>query len=435
MRGRAAADPERRLLIGARRRITVQVAGAISLVLALFGAVVYGVTVSDQHDSARRDLAAATRHGSVTHPPPCVWLFELRDGTLQSSPGAPEALPLDTALYLAAGSAPQVDQVELAGQTYLVRTERHGDVATQAVMDLRYQAAERHRLLRTLAAAELAGLLAALLIGQVLARRAIAPLGEALARQRRFAADVSHELRTPLTRLHTRAQLVARQLRRGTDRILVIDEVDQLVTGTRQLGEVVEDLLVSAQLKQLRRPFVPVDLAALAEELAVAEAARAAALGVTIEVRRQGLEDHIVRGAQSALRRVIAALLDNALGHTSMGGHIWVTVFGDSEVVELKVRDDGVGLDPEDSERLFTRFVGRGFGLGLALVREVVDGHGGTITADGRPGAGAVFTVRLPADPAIPHRPAPRSEPADHPGHPGHADRSDRSDREPERRF
>ncbi|MEV0352776.1 HAMP domain-containing sensor histidine kinase [Nonomuraea sp. NPDC050680] len=439
-------DPERRLLNRARRRVTVQVAGAISVILALFGVLVYCVTVGDQSASARRDLAAATQHGSVTHPPPCMWLFELRDGTVQSSPGAPAALPLRTALYLAAaGGEPRVAQVELAGQSYLVRTERRGDVAAQAVIDLRYQAAERQRLLRTIAAAELAGLLAALLIGQVLARRAIAPLGEALARQRSFAADVSHELRTPLTRLHTRAQLVTRQLRRGTDPILVIDEVDQLVTGSRQLGEVVEDLLVSAQFRQLRRPFAPVDLAALADELAVAEAARAAAHGVTIEVHRQGLDAHLVRGAQSALRRVISALLDNALNHTSMGGHIWVTVFGGPEVVELTVRDDGVGLDPADSERLFTRFVGQGFGLGLALVREVVDGHGGTITADGRLGAGAVFTVRLPADPtAAPHRPPPRSDPtepteptdrSDRLGHSGHSDRSDRSDREPERRF
>ncbi|WP_162795529.1 sensor histidine kinase, partial [Nonomuraea lactucae] len=146
--------------------------------------------------------------------------------------------------------------------------------------------------------------------------------------------------------------------------------------------------------------------AELAEELAEAEAARADALGVTIEVRRRGPGPPVVRGAQSALRRVVSALLDNALGHTGAGGHIWVTLSTGSGTVELAVRDDGVGLDPDDAERLFTRFVGgphseeRGFGLGLALVREVVDGHGGTITADGRPGAGAVFTVCLPAAPA-----------------------------------
>jgi len=397
-------EPERHLLARARRRITAQVAGAISVMLLLVGWLAYCVIVSDQEASARRDLAVAAQRALLTRPPPCVWLFELRGGTVLSSPGAPTSLPVRAALHrVAAGRAPQVAQVEIAGQSYLVHTQRRGEVAVQAAMDLRYQAAERRRLLRTLAIAEITGLLAALMIGQVVARGAIAPLGEALARQRRFAADVSHELRTPLTRLHIRAQIVARGLRRESDPLLAAAEVDQLVNGTRQLGDVVEDLLLSAQFGQLRRPFGPVDLAALAEELAQAETARAQARGVTIEVRRQGPGDHVVRGAQSALRRVISALLDNALTHTRVGGHIWVVLSSDPETVRLDVRDDGVGLDPRDAERLFTRFVGGsrsgGLGLGLALVREVVDGHGGTVTADGRPGAGAVFTVRLPAAP------------------------------------
>jgi signal transduction histidine kinase len=303
---------------------------------------------------------------------------------------------------VATGAGPLVDHTTIAGHSYLVRTERHRDAVVQAVLDLRYRTEDRTGLLRALILAEAAGLLAALLIGQILARRAIAPLGEALARQRRFVADASHELRTPLTRLHTRAQLVARRLRGSADP--VVEDVDRLVTGTRQLGEVVEDLLVSAQFRQLRQAYGPVDLGALAEELVLAESARAEALGVTIEVRLDESGDHLVHGAKSPLRRVISALLDNALGHTGFGGHVWVTVAEGKggRMVELSVRDDGVGFDPHDTTRLFSRFVtgahgdGPRFGLGLALVREVVDGHGGTITADGRPGTGATFTVRLP---------------------------------------
>ncbi|TMR08756.1 HAMP domain-containing histidine kinase [Nonomuraea turkmeniaca] len=404
-------DPERRLLGRARRRLTVQVAGAISVVLALVGFLVLCFMVHQQTTAARRELAAVVERAPVTQPPPCTWLYEQRGGVVRGSPGAPAVLPVRAELDRAAhGGVPQVAQVEAAGHTYLVRTQRRGDVVVQAAMDLHVQVAERNRLLRTLAAAEIAGLLAALLVGQVISRRAIAPLGEALARQRRFAADVSHELRTPLTRLSTRAQLLARRVRGGTDPILLIDDVDQLVTGSRQLGEVVEDLLRSAQYKQLRRPFGPVDLAALAAEQAEAESARAQARGVSIEVRCEGAGDHVVRGVESALRRVVSALLDNALGHTSPGGHIWVTLSGDAGEVRLTVRDDGVGLDPADAERLFTRFVGGGYGLGLALVREVVDGHHGTITADGRPGAGAVFVVRLPSDTTEPSSPEP--EPA-----------------------
>ncbi|MGR6916949.1 sensor histidine kinase [[Actinomadura] parvosata] len=402
-------DPDRRLLVRARRRITVQVAGAISVVLALVGVLVWCAMGHGQGTAAERDLGVAAQRSPLAYPPPCVWLYELRaDGTVRASPGAPAALPVRAELArVSAGAAPRTERISAAGRDYLVHTRRRAGTTVQAVMDLRYQAAEQARLLRTLAGAEVAGLLAALLVGQVVSRRAIAPLGEALARQRRFAADVSHELRTPLTRLHTRAQLLSRRLRGGTDPILLIDEVDQLVKGSGQLGEVVADLLRSAQFKQLRRPFGPVDLAALAAELAAAEDARAAARGVDIVVRCDGPGDHVVRGVESALRRVVSALLDNALGHTGPGGHIWVTLAGEPGTVLLTVRDDGAGLDPEDAERLFTRFEGTGFGLGLALVREVVDGHHGTITADGRPGRGAVFTVRLPAHPA-----APVTEPA-----------------------
>ncbi|RAY16175.1 sensor histidine kinase [Actinomadura craniellae] len=392
-------DRDRRLLTRTRRLITVQVAGAISAVLALAGALVYGVTVSGQEAAARHELAHAARRASVAHPPPCTWLFELRGGAVQGSPGAPAALPVRTVLdRVAADRAPRTIRVEAAGHAYLVRTQPRGDAVVQVAMDLHHQAAERRRLLRALAVAEVAGLLAALLVGQVLARRAIAPLGEALARRRRFAADVSHELRAPLARLHTRAQLVARRLHRGAAPAFVAAEMDRLVTGTRQLGEVVEDLLLAAQSGRPHGPFGPVDLAALAEEAVAAEAARARERGVTVEVRRDP-GDHVVRGAETALRRVISALLDNALTHTAAGGRIRLTLSASPpRTTQLTVRDDGTGFDPRDAERLFTRSVSghRGSGLGLALAREVVDAHGGTITADGRPGVGATFTVRLP---------------------------------------
>ncbi|MBO2464749.1 ATP-binding protein [Actinomadura violacea] len=97
------------------------------------------------------------------------------------------------------------------------------------------------------------------------------------------------------------------------------------------------------------------------------------------------------------------------------GGRVAVVLARDGDRVELAVRDDGVGFDPADAERIFQRFTrgaqgrGRRFGLGLALVREVVESHGGTIDAVGRPGAGASFTVRLPAaSPGAKPRPALR---------------------------
>ena len=113
----------------------------------------------------------------------------------------------------------------------------------------------------------------------------------------------------------------------------------------------------------------------------------------------------VVYGIESPLRRMISALVDNAIGHTPPTGRIVIRLrpADRGHTVELDVSDDGTGFDPADGDRIFERFA-RGeesdahrFGLGLALVREVVESHGGTISAHGGLGQGARFVVRLPA--------------------------------------
>jgi signal transduction histidine kinase len=245
----------------------------------------------------------------------------------------------------------------------------------------------------------------AALVGAVIARRAIVPLGQAFDRQQRFIADASHELRTPLTQLHTRAQLLDRELRRDGDPARLAEDVRQLIRGTRHLGDVVEELLLAAQLRAEPATFGPVDLAELAGEAVAAEQARSAQLSV--ELRAVAPPDHayVVRGAATALRRVLTSLIDNALGHTPAGGHVTVRLGHEpaAGVVTCAVQDDGAGFDPTGGQRMFERFARGGhgdrrrFGLGLALVREAVQAHGGTVAATGEPGAGATFTVTLPA--------------------------------------
>src|SRR6185312_7428485 len=97
----------------------------------------------------------------------------------------------------------------------------------------------------------LVGIVAAAVAGAFLGRRAVRPLARALSLQRRFVADASHELRTPLAVLHTRAELIRRRLDRASpardDRLRA--DVVQLAADTRALGEVVEDLLLSAELQ------------------------------------------------------------------------------------------------------------------------------------------------------------------------------------------
>ncbi|MEU8638718.1 HAMP domain-containing sensor histidine kinase [Amycolatopsis sp. NPDC048633] len=393
-------DPEERALRRARWAITAQIAVVVSMLVAVAGGIAYAMMLSRQHAEADRTLSRTIELGPAATPPGCVWLFTPASHAPSGPPPAGMPLPALTASVPVPGDV-HTERRPIGGMTYTIRVENRDGVVSQAFFEEVYQIQDRSALVSGLVVAEVLALLAAVLCGRVLACRAIRPLADALRRQRTFVADASHELRAPLTRLHTRAQLLAR---RATGRDA--DDLEQLVRGTRELGEVVEDLLLSAQACD-RPEFEPVELGVLAEEAVAAEAVRAGASQVRLAVSRER-RPYVVQGVPTALRRVLSALLDNALGHTPPGGSIevWLGV-PDERHVELRVRDTGIGFPAADADRIFERFArgsdgdGRRFGLGLALVREVVTGHGGTIAAASRPGAGATFTLRLlRADPA-----------------------------------
>ncbi len=258
-----------------------------------------------------------------------------------------------------------------------------------------------------------AGVIIAGLVGFLIARRAVRPLGEALALQRRFVADAGHELRTPLTILHTRAQLLARRL--GPQHAQA-PLVGQLLADSQALSELIEDLLISAQLQRDPRGADTIELADLAAQ--VARSVRAIADPARIAVVLDAAPGLTVRGSRAALRRALTALVDNALAHCTAGGTIRIAVCRAEKGVDLAVIDDGEGIDPADVDRLLERFArgtslapgspgageARRFGLGLALVREVALTHGGDLAITGSPGRGATVTIRLPLNAATPER-------------------------------
>ncbi|MDT5041213.1 MAG: hypothetical protein QOE51_2198 [Actinoplanes sp.] len=401
----AGRDPDQALLARARRVLGLQTAAAITLSLLVVGALAVVVVGRGQRSAAEAQVrqTAATEE-DVIDPPPGTWIFELTaDGSLGGTKAPPAGFPDRAALtQVRAGG-----RAEMAAENgYLTYTRRRSKATVQVVTSMRTQQQEQTRLIMAVGLAELIGLLLAAGSAVLLSRRATAPLGEALARQRQFVADASHELRTPLTQLHTRAQLLARELRAGAGSADIATDVDQLVVGTRQLGEVVEDLLLSSQASRRPDGLTRVDLGTVAAAVVAAEQSRSRDRGVELTLAPSG--PAMVNGREPALRRVLTALVDNALSHTPADGHVTIALDPATEPrwITVVVRDDGSGFDdPADAERLFARFARGGhgdqrrFGLGLALAREVVAGHGGTITASGRPGRGAAFTVRLPAAP------------------------------------
>jgi signal transduction histidine kinase len=391
--------------------IAAQIAAAVAATLLVVGVLAFSLTIRAEHTAEERAVRqAAVAARGVTDPGGGVVLIDqAADGQVRASDDAPADLIRMNPRAVPAGRS----ATRIGGRDYEVFAVDHGDgrrVVGLLDVTLRRQAGER--LVGSLLWAGVVGVAGAALLGILLGRRAVRPLGRALELQRRFVADASHELRTPLAVLHTRAQLIQRRLSRDADRggrlsadERIDEQVGQLVSDTRALGEVVEDLLLSAELQGKPGVGELVDVGDLADDLVRSVRPHADERGITLSAEISGDQPLLVLGAPSSLRRALAALVDNALGHNHPGGRVTVHACRREHGVELTVEDDGDGLDPAQAEQLLQRFArgpqaggrGRRFGLGLALVREVLHAHDGSLTIEGRPGEGARFTMTLPA--------------------------------------
>ncbi len=398
---RASAYAEGAAVRRARLRISVITALTITLLITLVGGVAHTVMTHAQDDQVRRELRYGAARGDLSSPPVCTWLYAPGATPLAN---APAGFPVRADMDRARRTGQAVERTVRRNDTvYLVRTQVRTDgELVQAVFDMRFQLADRRYLWSALGVAEIVGLIAAAVTGAVLGNRAVAPLAEALARQRRFVADASHELRTPITQVYTRAQVLSRQ---AADEDLPArhrDGLARLVGSVSRLGEVLDDLLLSASLAAdpaRRSEHRHVELVTLARSVVAEESDRTREGGLTVVVNGPSYP-LCVDGIESALRRAVGELLVNAIGHTPAGGRIEVDLARTGGTVQLTVADTGSGFEPAEAELLFERFHrgdgGGRYGLGLALLREVIAHHGGTVAATGRPGCGARFTVRLP---------------------------------------
>ena len=201
-------------------------------------------------------------------------------------------------------------------------------------------------------------------------------LAEARERQRSFVADAAHELRSPLASIQAQLEVAQRLGEGGT---LASD----LMVDVKRLSGLVEDLLLLARADADTRPparLEPVDACDLVSE--VVEAYSDARVPVTIAVQ----ERLMIKIDAEELRRALGNLIDNAVRHART--QVAVAAFVDHDHAVISVSDDGMGIPPEERERVFERFTrlddarGRnsgGAGLGLAIVRELITRTGGTV--------------------------------------------------------
>jgi signal transduction histidine kinase len=260
--------------------------------------------------------------------------------------------------------------------------------------------AQRRRLIVVgLGALALLVVAASYLIGRAVSREVAA------ARlQSDFVSAVSHEFRTPLTSLAQFTEILTEQEEAPVEKRRVFHEAQ--ARATRRLRRLVESLLDFGRMEAGARPYrlEPLDAAELVEDVVRDFRQEVAGADFAIEYSRPA-GGAIVNADRDALAQAIWNLLDNAVKYSGASRTVHVEVERKGDVM-LRVRDAGYGIAPSEQKQIFRKFVRgaaarehgiKGTGIGLAMVKHIVDAHRGTITVDSELGRGSTFTIILPA--------------------------------------
>lgn len=222
--------------------------------------------------------------------------------------------------------------------------------------------------------------------------------------RREFLADISHELRTPITVIQGEAEVTLR----GTDRTPeeYKDTLHRIIELSMQLGKYVNDLLFLARIETANLQFEwdDVNLTDLVrssvEDFKVM--AEENAITVTFNAPTSAIW---IQGDKQRLRQVLFILGDNACRYSKPGGQIDIELWLDEKEVHFSLKDQGIGIPPNDLERIFERHFrssnarqirGDGSGLGLPLAKSIIKAHGGRITVESTENLGSTFIVTLP---------------------------------------
>lgn len=226
-----------------------------------------------------------------------------------------------------------------------------------------------------------------------------------VAAQKRFISDAAHQLRTPLAGLKSQTELALQE----TGDPALLARLQRVHLSASRSAHLVNQLLLLARAEPesaVQQDRVPVDMRRMASEVTAELVPRALQAGVDLGIDEPGggAAPALVRGIALLLREALVNLIDNAIRYAGRGASVTVRVLGPDPVshqVLMEVEDDGPGVPEAEREHVFERFVratsdGTGCGLGLAIVREIVERHAGTVCLLPAPGHGALARVSLP---------------------------------------
>ena len=223
----------------------------------------------------------------------------------------------------------------------------------------------------------------------------------------RFTADASHELRTPIAVIRTTAEVTRRKPRSEQD---YAEALDRILAESERTTKLVEDLmlLARADAREAAIDSQPVDLAEVAQSACGAARSLAEKAGIDLEL--ESTASVTIAGDYEPLYRLTMILLDNAIKYSRPAGRVRVCVhlatWKNRPTAVIEVRDNGIGISPEDLPHLFDRFyrVSKdrsrrvdGVGLGLSIAQSIAHRHGAEIQVESELGAGTAVHVYLPA--------------------------------------
>jgi signal transduction histidine kinase len=218
--------------------------------------------------------------------------------------------------------------------------------------------------------------------------------------RREFLTSVAHQLRTPLTVATGYLQLLQKGLMSGDQLSAGIETVSRNV---QQIATLVNDILFLQEMELVLPDFQAVDMNEVAHQVVDRYSDRADERQIDLRFTpRPGLPP--VSGDAKSLERALMALVDNAIKFSPEGSHVELRLRLVDGTVLVSVKDQGIGISRENLPRIFDRFyhldrsgdeLFEGIGLGLAITRQVIEQHQGTLEVDSEPGKGSTFTITL----------------------------------------
>lgn len=218
--------------------------------------------------------------------------------------------------------------------------------------------------------------------------------------RRDFLTNVAHELRTPLTTASGYLQLLQKGALSGEQLKTTVDTVERSV---RQIVTLVNDILFLQEMDLVLSEFQPVDMGEVSRAVIEKYKGNAASKNIILTLRG----DHnlpTIPGDARSLERALTALVDNAIKFSPRGGEVEFRLQSGRDYLQVQVEDHGIGISPDAQQLIFNRFhhierqandLFGGLGLGLAIARQVIEQHNGTLNVSSAAGKGSVFTMRF----------------------------------------